>query len=63
VTVQEIITALIGVPGNVEIEIVDDDGVAAQLTAIKITSYSGILYGEAVIDRKMVADNETAVTS
>jgi len=63
VTVEEIITALIGVPGNLEIEVVDDDGIAAQLTAIKITSYSGILYGEAVIDRKMVADNETAVTS
>jgi len=63
VTVEEIITALIGVAGNLKIEVVDDDGIAAQLTAIKITSYSGILYGEAVIDRKMVADDETAVRS
>jgi len=63
VTVEEIITALIGVPGNLEIEVVDADGIEAQLTAIKIQSYRGILYGEAVIDRKMVADDETAVRS
>lgn len=62
-TVEQIINALIGVPGTVEIEIVDEDGVAAELIGIKITHSHGGTYGEAAIDRKMLADDETAVKS
>lgn len=59
--VREIIEALIGVDGNVELEIVDDDGIAAELTSIKFTQSNGITYGGATIDRKLLADDETAV--
>lgn len=60
-TVQEIINALIGVPGSVGIEIVDADGIAAELIGIKITQSNGTIYAEAAIDRKLLADDETAV--
>lgn len=62
-TVGEIIVALIGVDGNIEIEIVDEDGIAAELTEIKFTPSLGRIYGEGLIDRKMIADDETAVKS
>ncbi len=59
-TVQEIINALIGVPGKVEVEIVDADGIAANLTAISITQSNGVTYAEGKVDRFLLADDESA---
>lgn len=59
--VREIMEALVGVPGDLEIEIVDADGIAAELLKITVTSSYGSLYGEALIDRKLIADDETVV--
>ena len=60
-TVQEIVIALIGIPGRVEVEIVDSDGIAAELLGIKVTQSNGATYVEALIDEKiMLPDGEEA---
>ena len=61
--VAEIINALIGVPGDIEIEVCDDAGIAAEMLRIEIKQSNGNTYGVAVIDREILADDETAVKS
>lgn len=57
-TVREIIDALVGVPGDVEVEVCDCDHIASALLSIEVTQSNGVTYAAAFIDRKLVADNE-----
>lgn len=59
-TVEQIITALIGLPRRAHVEVVDDDGGAAQITSITSSVYNGTTYVNVTIDRYVRTDDDIA---